>query len=78
MTRKNYNAIATKFGMAIREGICQDSDAYFATTYGAWLMVDAFIEVAREDNPAFDSDRFREWVQKVVDTTPTEVPEASV
>jgi hypothetical protein len=78
MTRENYDAIATKFGTAIREGIelagGGDIGTDWGPTYGAWLMVDAFIEVAREDNPAFDPDRFKEWVQKIVDTTPTDLP----
>ncbi len=67
MSRKNYNAIATNFGASIRNGIEIHTPHQHAPTYGAWLMVEAFIEAAREDNPAFDPDRFRDWVQETVD-----------
>ena len=73
MTRKNYNAIATNFGDTIRNGIEVAGGGEVGTdwgpTYGAWLMVDSFIHAARADNPAFDSDRFRNWVQETVDGT---------
>ena len=68
MSRKNYNAIATNFGASIRNGISK-TDTYYATTYGAWLMVEAFIEAACEDNPAFDPDRFRAWVEETAEGT---------
>ena len=61
MSRKNYNAIATNFGYSLR------SITGSAEIYSAWSMVNAFSEAAREDNPAFDSDRFRDWVQETAD-----------
>lgn len=71
MSRKNYNAIATNFGDTIRNGIEVSGGGGVGTdwgpTYGAWLMVDSFIHAARADNAAFDSDRFRNWVQETVD-----------
>ena len=43
MSRKNYNAIATNFGAEMRR-------LEPSATYGAWEMVEAFAEVAKQDN----------------------------
>ena len=60
MSRKNYNAIATNFGAEMR-------GLETSATYGAWEMVEAFAEVAKQDNPNFDTDRFYTWVQETAD-----------
>ena len=61
MSRKNYNAIATNFGYSLR------SITGHAEIDSAWKMVFAFSEAAREDNPAFDPDRFAFWVQETAE-----------
>ena len=61
MSRKNYTAIATNFGYSLRS-ITGDDEMY-----SAWSMVNAFADAAREDNPAFDCVRFRDWVQETAD-----------
>jgi hypothetical protein len=63
MSRKNYNAIATNFGYSLR------SITGTAEVNSAWAMVSAFSEAAREDNPAFDPNRFGNWVQETADGT---------
>ena len=63
MSRKNYNAIATNFGFGLRTVSLSETPAI----YGAWEMINAFAEVAKQDNPNFDADRFRTWVQETAD-----------
>lgn len=60
MTRKNYNSIATAFGLDMRLLSNVEGNALV----GAWQMVDAFCLVATADNPRFDSERFGNWVRE--------------
>ena len=62
MSRKNYNAIATNFGFTLR-GL----NLIKVDLTGAWEMVNSFAEVAKQDNPNFNADRFRTWVQETAD-----------
>jgi len=63
MTQKHYEAMATAFGLVLRETFGTNPERYA----GSMLAMVAWVRVARADNPRFDSTRFQNWVRQVRD-----------
>jgi hypothetical protein len=60
MTKKYYEAMATEFGYEMHHKPAE-------AEYGLWCGVEAFMRVAKTDNPRFDKDKFKLWVEEVRD-----------
>jgi hypothetical protein len=62
MSRRDFEAMATAFGAALRSGDGVERVA-------VWECVDAFCRVAVAGSPAFSENRFLAWVGDVADGT---------
>jgi hypothetical protein len=65
MTRKNYIDMAQRFGALL-------ADTRFSEAEGIYRAIEAYIEHASDDSPAFDSSRFWLHVVNVRDVAVTE------
>lgn len=60
MSRKDYEAMATEFGVAM-------TTSHAEAEYGLWVGVQAFCWVAKRDDEKFEMARFKKWVEEVRD-----------
>lgn len=58
MSKRDFEAMATAFGMELRLAFLSDVPAKRA-------MVHVFVSAARQLSPSFDGDRFWAWVDDV-------------
>jgi hypothetical protein len=67
MTKKHFIAMAIQFAK-VQSSICtndQDVDVKASQLVGVQLAIDAFCEVAKEANSAFDKDYFTTFIHEM-------------